>query len=418
MNKLKMSVLVLMTAGAQLAPAQNIKDETVEYSYIKLPLTPLPASIQNYQSSIIAPFEADNQKKREEYDAKKKEAQLAYDKEMAAYPAKVKAADDRYASEMEAWKKKSLGEKVVEKQVLGENNKPVKQVPYPPYLQDVPAPDLQTSYDYPVVASTYLILDGFANKADNAVKVEVTIYGYDYTEPRQLSVQKNVASYANGQTTTGIVNYYHNEFSYRHTMSVKVTSPDGKELMNVTPQELNTYKIYKSPETTTPASFNPQMLVRTLEEKTFQSNLILINELVNDRFGYKNTLRKTELYYVKSKDDYQDLLVAFNDASAGLKVLRDDPASAKAKLQSAIQAWNKALTESDVKNKKARIDKDVTVAICFNLLECYFALGDSVNADKTVAMLNTIDLSSGKRKQKEEYEALFNDLRKRVSVNK
>jgi len=202
-------------------------------------------------------------------------------------------------------------------------------------------------------------------------------------------------------------------------MSVKVTLPDGKELFSLTPQELNTYKIYKSPESTTPAALNPQMLIKTNEEKTFQNNLILINDLVNDRIGYKRTLRKVELYYVKSKDDtYTDLLVAFNDASAGLKLLIDDPRGATPKLTSALQAWNKALLESDPKNKKARIDKDVTIAICFNMLECYFALGDSGNAQKIIAQLNTIDLSSSKRKQKDEYEALFNDMKKRVSVSK
>ncbi len=420
MHKIKTGLLVLLTITGKLMIAQNIKDETVEYHFTKLPLTPLPGTIQNYQSSIFATYEAENQKKKDAYEAEKKVAQAELSKEQAAYPAKVKAADDQYNIELEAWKKKSFGEKVVEKQVLGENtNKPVKQVPPEPSMRYVPEPILQTSYDYPVVAKTYLILDGYSNKPENAVKIEVTMYGFDYTEPRQISEQKNVTSYANGQTSTNAVMYYHNEFSYRHTMSVKVSTPDGKELFNLTPQELNTYKIYKTPESVTPVPLNAELLVKTNEAKILQDNLTLINNLVNDKIGYKQTARKTELYYVKSKDDtYKDLLIAFNDASAGLKILIDDPATAKAKLQGAAQAWNTALQESDVKNKKARIDKDVTIAVCFNLLECYFALGDSVNADKIIAQLNGIDMSSSKRKDKEDYEALFNDLKKRVAVNK
>lgn len=419
MTKLKTILLVVITLNFNLIFSQNIKDEVVEYRFIKLPLTPLPASIKNYQSSIFANYEEDNQKKKEKYEAEKKIADDNYEKEKAAYPAKVKAAEDKYNREMEEWKKKSLGEKVVEKQILGENNKPVKQIPSPPYPMSVRQPDLKTTYDYPVVASTYLVLDGFSNKPDNAVKIDVILYGYDYTEPRQLSEQKSVASYANGQTQTGNVTYYHNEFSYRHTMSVKVTMPDGKELFNVTPQELNTYKIYKSPETTTPAQFNPQMLVKTYEEKILQDNLNLINNLVNDRIGYKRVTRKVELSFVKSKDEtYQDLLIAYNDASAGLKILIDDETNAKSKLNNAIQLWNKALLESDIKNKKARIDKDVTLAIYYNLLECYFATNDVANAEKTIASLNTMDLSSSKRKLKEDYEALINDLKKRISNNK
>jgi hypothetical protein len=419
MTKLKTFLLIAITLNFNLLFSQNIKNEVVEYRFIKLPLNPLPASIKNYQSSIFANYEADNQKKKEKYEAEKKIADDNFEKEKAAYPAKVKAAEDKYNQEMEEWKKKSFGEKVVEKQILGENNKPVKQIPSPPYPMSVRLPDLKTTYDYPVVASTYLVLDGFSNKPDNAVKIDVILYGYDYTEPRQLSEQKSVTSYANGQTQTGNVTYYHNEFSYRHTMSVKVTMPDGKELFNVTPQELNTYKIYKSPETTTPAQFNPQMLVKTYEEKILQDNLNLINNLVNDKIGYKRVTRKVELSFVKSKDEtYQDLLIAYNDASAGLKILIDDETNAKSKLDNAIQLWNKALLESDIKNKKARIDKDVTLAIYYNLLECYFATNDVANAEKTIASLNTMDLSSSKRKLKEDYEALINDLKKRISNNK
>ena len=86
-------------------------------------------------------------------------------------------------------------------------------------------------------------------------------------------------------------------------------------------------------------------------------------------------------------------------------------------MQNAIQNWNTALQESDTKNKKARIDKDVTIATCFNLLESYFAMGNAANADKIFSTLNSIDLSKSERKQKEEYEALFNDFKKRVTEN-
>lgn len=417
--KKTITALFLLVFSYTVSIAQNIKDETVEYQYIKLPMTPLPSSVKNYQSVIIAAYEAENKKKQEQYDAEKKAADEEYQKEKEAYPAKVKAAEDRYNRELEEWKKKSFGEKVVEKQILGENNKPVKVIPSQPYLRQVADPELKTTYDYPSVANTYLRLDGFENKADNAVRIEVTMYGFDYTEPRQLSEQKSVTSYKNGQTSTGQATYYHNEFSYRHTMSVKVTTPDGKELFSLTPQVLNTYTIFKSPESTSSVPLNPQLLIKTYEEKTLQANLTLINNLVNDRIGYKREPRKTELYYVKSKDDtYKDLLTAFNEASSALKLLTDDEAAAKAKLQGAIQVWNTALLESDVKNKKARIDKDVTIAICFNLLECSFAAGDFVNAEKTMASLNSIDLSSSERKKKSEYEALFNDLKKRVLANK
>jgi hypothetical protein len=307
----------------------------------------------------------------------------------------------------------------VEKEVLGESNKPVKTLPSEPRMAYVQEPDLKTSYDYKALANSYLQLDGYENKSENAVNILVTFYGFDYTQPHAMTLQKDMVRSGSGPTQTYKATYYYTEFSYRHPMSVKVAEPGGKEILNLTPQELNTYKIYKTSETQTPQQINQQMLIKTYEEKILQQNLVFINNLLNDTYGYQRTLRKTELYYVKSKDDlYKDLLVAFNDASSGLKTLLDNASDAKGKLQSALQVWNAALQESDPKNKKARIDKDVTIAVCFNMLEGYFALGNSIGAEKIFNVLNGIDLSSRDRKLKEEYEALFNDFKKRVAANK
>ncbi|MEO8147613.1 MAG: hypothetical protein ABI723_08255 [Bacteroidia bacterium] len=419
MNKTIYILLFLLSAGCMSLTAQNIKDETVEYTYIKLPSVPLDRSVKNYQSSITATYEAENDKKKAEYEAKKKVAEEDYKKEKVAYPKKVKAAEEQYDRDMEEWKKKSLGQKIVEKEMLGEHNKPVKVIPPEPRVAYVPDPELKTGYDYPVLCNTYLHLDGFENKEGDDVKIQVTLYGYDYTQPRQMSVQKDNTRYANGKTQAYKATYYYTEFSYRHPMAVKVITPDGKEILNLTPQELNTYKIYKTAESETPPQINQQMLIKTYEEKILQDNLTYINNLVNDKFAYQRTKRSTKLYYVKSKDDtYKDLLIAFNEATAGLKILIDDAANAKTKLQSAIQSWNTALQESDPKNKKARIDKDVTIAVCFNLLEGYFALGTMGNVDQVISTLNGLDLSSTERKKKEDYEALFNDFKKRVQTNK
>lgn len=418
MIKFSLGLFFLAVFGIQQVTGQNIKTEDLEYRYVKLPLTPLPKTILNYQSLIKAPYELENEKKRVQYQAELDAAEAEYQKEMAAYPAKVKAADDKYAAEMVEWEKKSLAEKVVEKQLLNENNKPVKQVPSPPYKRSVTQPNLKTSYDYAALASTYLVLDGYNNSPENAVKIEVILNGFDYTKPRQLSEQKSMVSTKNGTSTTSQVTYYHVEFTYRHTMSVKVTMPDGKELFFLTPQELNTYKTYKGPESTTSVSYNEEQLVKTYEEKILQENLTLINNLVNDKIGFKRETRKTTLSYVKTKDEvYSDLLIAYNEALSGFKTIVDDEGSAKTKLLKANEAWNNALNESDPTNKKARIDKDVTLAIYFNLLESSFVMRDVSTADKIFATMNSMSLSNNERKQKEDYETLFNDLKKRIQAN-
>lgn len=416
--KTKLLLFLISILTFPLLHAQNIKSDEVEYRYIKLPLTPLASSIQNYQSSIFAAYEADNKRNQEEYTAEMDKAEAEYQAEMAGYPAKVKAAEDKYTSEMEEWNKKSLAEKVIDKQILNENNKPVKQIPSQPYKRSVSLPVLKTSYDYPALASTYLILDGYQNNPENAVRIDVTLYGFDYTKPRQLTEQKSVASVVNGKSTTRQVTYYHIEFTYRHTMSVRVTPPDGKELFFLTPQELNNYQTYKSSNSDKSIAINEEQLIKTHEEKILQENLHFINDLVNDKIGFKRELRKTSLSYVKSKDEtYTDLLIAFNDASAGLRTLNDDSDVAKTKLQNAVKTWESAIQEADLDNKKARINKNVTIAIYFNLLEAYFVLRDYESAEKIFSALNTLPISKSERKLKEDYETSFNDLKKRIIAN-
>jgi hypothetical protein len=398
--------------------SQKIKSEAVSYSYVQLPLTPISKTITNYQSTIFAVYEAENKRKNEAYDAELAVAEAEYQKELAIYPEKVKAAEDSYAKEMAEWDKKSLAEKVLEKQLLNENNKPVKQLPSAPYKRYVAKPILQRSYDYTALAGTYLNLGGFSNSSANAVKIEVTLNGFDYTKPVQLTEVKKEVSYVNGTSTTTNVAYYHVEFSYRHSMSVKVTLPDGKELFYLSPQELNTYKIYKSAASKSVQYTNEDQLVQLFEEKIVQDNLKFIGDLVNDRIGFKLTERVGKLAYIKSKDDtYSDLMRAFNEGTSALQNLKDDEVAASTKLLDVIQTYKKALSESDLANKKARIDKDVTTMIHFNLLEIYFALKDVTSTESTLSELNGLDLSTSDRKEKEVYVKQILDLKKRIAAN-
>jgi hypothetical protein len=160
------------------------------------------------------------------------------------------------------------------------------------------------------------------------------------------------------------------------------------------------------------------MLVKSTEEALLKENLKFINHLVNDRIGYENTSRATTLDYVKSKNDaHADVMEAYNNATVGLKSLTSNESLAKQKLTAAVDAFKAILTESDVYDKKARIDKDVTVAIYFDLLECYFALRNTTDAEATLKSLGQLDLSNRDKKQKEKFEALFMDLVNRKAAN-
>ena len=391
--------------------AQNIKDEELEYRYIKMPSSSLEKNIVNYQARIVPAYEEKNRQLLAEYEQNKKEAEEEYQKAKAAYPALVKAAEEKYNKEMEEYNKKELGKKVVEKIILGENNKPVKQIPSEPQLRFVQKPKLQNTYDYPVLANTYLHLDGFQNNSANAVNIVVTLYGFDCTEPMTTYITENKTGIKNGSTYNYTEGYYKTEFSYRHPLSVKVTTPDGKEILNVTPQEFNNYKNFRQQSKANPQT-NSEMMIKTYEEKILQENLTAVNDLVNSSFGYPKITRKALLFYVKSKDgEYSDLMTAYNEASSGLKILADDESNARPKISEAMELWKKALQESEPTNKKARIDKDVTIAICFNLLEADFALRDVGAGLATIKKLDPLDISSKERKRKDDFERILNELK-------
>lgn len=414
----KLTLLIITTIFVYNGYTQKIKFKVVEYQYVQLPLTPINKNIRNYNSIIVADYISTNRKKQAEYNSELARAKLEFETANAAYPSLVAEAELEYERELSAYNQKSLATKVLEKKVLDEDNKPVKRIPPPPVMRNVREPILQKEYDLPALAKTYLTLDGFKNDLSNAVKINVIIYGFDHTKPRIISEVKKQVSSSNGTTTTKNTTYYHTEFSYRHTMSVRVTTPDGKEILFLTPQELNNYKKYKTNESTIRQSVNNELLISTYEEKVLQDNLLFIQNLVNDRIGYKHQDRSISLSYVKDKKGvYTDLLVAFNNLSAGLKLLIDDELASEEKLKKSIAIYEEALDESDMNDKKARINKNISYAVFFNLLECYFATEKLDKAESILTNLNSLPLSGVQRKLKEEYESLINETRKRMKAN-
>ena len=149
-----------------------------------------------------------------------------------------------------------------------------------------------------------------------------------------------------------------------------------------------------------------------------KENLNYINHLVNDRLGFENTERKTGIDYVKDKKgEYADLTEAYNLANAAYNMLGKTDDQAKSKLEQAVAIWSKALGESDLLDKKARIDKKVTTSLYFNLLEGYFILRNVDEGEKILNLMNKIDLSRSDAKLRDNYAQEFIDLRMRINAN-
>ncbi len=398
--------------------AQNIKSEDITYSFVKLPMKPVIPKVENYFSTITSAYEAENNKLTAQFEADKARAEADYQREMADYPVKVKAADDKYAKEMEAWNEKSTASRILEKQLLNENNHPVKDYVASPYRRTIAPPVLKTSYDYPSLAATYLRIDGYKKADMNALSYTVTLQGFEHSQPTIKSEVKKEVSRVNNVSTETSVTYYYVEYTYRHPMSVRVANANNQEIIYLAPMELTTYKTYKSTSSKVAPSSDFSGLIRTSEEAILKENLTFINHLVNDQIGFEVTPRTTSLDYVKSKNDaHADVMEAYNNQMTGLKSLTVNEALATQKLNAAIEAYTKILLESDLLDKKARIDKDVTISIYFNMLEAYFAMRKTTEAEAIMATLSQLDLSNKEKKFKEKYAEAFLDLTNRKAVN-
>lgn len=409
----------LLVAGILVfnVSAQNIKTEKVTYTYVKLPTNPIKPKPVSYFSQIKSGAESINAEMKARYEADLITAENEYQEATNNYQANLKAADEQYLKEMEDYNNKSLAKKLVEKQLLNENTKPVKRYVPTPSKKYVPEPKYATAHDVTTLASSYLNIDGFNRAEGSELNYLVTMETFEYSQPKVISEVKKESTVSNGKSTSYDVTYYHLEFEYRFPMNIKVTQ-NGSEVYFENPAKLQEFKKYVGAATKSHPSTDVSVMAKNLELQVLKENLNYINHLVNDRLGYENTERKTGIDYVKDKKgEYADLTEAYNLANSSYNMLGKTDDQAKAKLEQAVSLWSKALSESDVLNKKARIDKKVTTSLCFNLLEAYFVLRNVDEGEKILDMMNKFDLSRSDSKLKDNYAQEFIDLRMRINAN-
>jgi len=403
--------LIILTFSAT-SNAQKVKDEELKFYYHKLPSAPLNASISNYQSSVFAAYEANNEKLRQDYTAKVAEAKALFNKRMAEHPAKVKDAQARYDKEMEEYRKLDAIEKMAERVATGSAPvKPYLQLPSEPYYVEPTPPVLVASYDYDVLASSHIKLYGFNRAPENAVKISVTMFGFDMTDPRVTSEQRSYVEKGVSSQRT----YFSLEYSYRHPMAVKVELPDGTVLLNETPAELNNYVNVKTSGADRAPSFSKESLIKNLEEKMLQKNLNFINSRVNDLYGYGLEERKVEISYAKG-EEYIDLMQAFNEFSSAVSMLENNEKEGLEAINHPIEVWEKNFAQYVPNTKKAHIDEDLAIILAFNLLEGYFLRREDDKMTMLISKLNSMSLSNNKRKIKTTYDLILTDLKKRKAA--
>jgi hypothetical protein len=415
------------------AISQKIDKQDLNFDFVRQPLEPLNKSYVNYNSKVIMTYEADaleqDKQAQKEFEQAKadypKQVQKAEDQyklDMIEYEKKKKEAEDKYNKEMEAWNKKSTGDKFVEKKILNEDNKPYLDLPREPYKEIPPQPKPkevhhQRVFDKNVLTSTYLKLDGFKNLPDNAVKITATLYGFENTTPELKS--SVITEYDYGSKSSYQVTTYWYELQYKHPIGLKVELPDGQTIMDETLEKVGKYTTVKSNSSKgNYPTFNEEAFTANLQSKIVEENMKIINDYLNNKYGFSRIKRTSVIYRVEPKKfTYDDFQQAYESAVAGYGLLATDFKNANLKINAAIELWEKALTEFNPNEKKVRIDEDVARAAHFDLAEAYLWTYNFEKADADLSKIIGLNPSKKEEKAVEALRELMKDIKARWEAN-
>ena len=393
--------LLLLLVFPFVTSAQKIDDQPVEFDIIRYPILGLPQNIKAYTSEVIMDYEGgvlEMQKMRTEdyatalkkYEELYPVAQRKFDSLMVIYNRDKEIALAKYDSSMVEYRKKPQVERFVENRILRENDHPRLMMPQYPYVQ-FPVKPYPTREEYPklfnkqMLAETYLKLDGYPRSNTNAVKFVVTMLGYDFLDPVLRNESSNVYNTDTKQTTTVIKYWY--EISYRHPMNLKMISPDGKVMLDITFEDLTNYTIFKTPiANNTAPRIDRKALKMSFEDQIVEQNMLYIREYINDYYGYTPMKHPAIIYRIDSKKfNYDTYQLAYEEIVSGFNALSTDRKKAEEKINAAIAIWEEEMKTYDPADTKGRLTSDIAIATRFNLYEAYLWLNKFDQAEEQLS---------------------------------
>lgn len=438
-----LSLLVMQLCCCLFAFSQDIDKIKTTFDYIRLPLKPLDKEVKNYTSKVVLGYvekvgmdKASAEKKysadMEEYNKKVAEAEETYKSDMIEYEKRKKEAEDKYAKEKEEWDKKSTGKKLLEKSFLDESkpklqlpSHPYKKLPVRPVFTDPESAKIQKIFNTDELASTMLRLDGYPNSKENAVSIVVTMMGFEYKDPPLVDI-KETSSYQTSTKSTVKQNFYSYNISYKHPMSMRIETGKGV-ITDEYIEAFNNYTINKTTAFKTQYELeqwwvkNKDAHMANLVDKAAIDNLKYIDSLLNSNHGYTKIKRESEIRLVRDKKiNYDDFQQAYESVASGYNLLAESPDKKPAipAIQKAVEIWEAALKESNLSDKKARIDADVTIATVFNLIEATIWTDDYARSASLIAKLNTLDPSKKEKREAEELNDFLKLQKLRYEANR
>ena len=388
--------VALLTAAT--AHGQSIDAQKITFDYVRLPLVALPAGTKTYLPEVVIRY-AD-----------------AVKEQQAAHSQAVTDAKSTAEKAKQEYKALSLKDKMVNRMLLDERKPGEAVIPMADYTAQV--------YDPKTLAATYVTISGLqkVQAADADLHVTVSLDGFTQGPINLVNPANNGVRL--GSSTAPTKHAY--EISYKSPVAVKVVAKDGTVLVDELIEATNTYTKSTTEAYNSEADLakfwgtNQKSYLRLLDENSMKANMKLAADYLDSKLGHKMIPRTTSIWVVTDKKvNYDEYPQAFEKALLGYKMLADPSRMADGQKQigAANELWKKALTESNPKDKKARIDEKVTAATLYNDAEANLWLNNFDEADLLLAKLKLLDIGRYNTPVKEMNELVV-DQRARYNANK
>lgn len=440
---MKPFLTLLFITNALFTFGQRFDNKKVNFQYIQFPLVPVKG-VSNYNTTMVCAYEQKVQQMKQQHQNVLNALEVNYQNDVAKFIsdsiaaendyqlAAVKYIDDLQKAEVDYQNAMKAYNKHVSTLVAtgATNNlaapkkqfvaKPTKRTVNRPIKGTISEPYYPKIFDWDKLKTNYVQIEGLNELNENAIQVILTFNGI---ELGNNSVKETKKTTRTEQGDTIIIKKYIGTIQGRHTFKVQVFSPDGTTLMD---EDFAGSKGYTSNSTSEMNSrqeatdmLNQIAFLEGLENKIMRNNLSNLKKILNDRFGFLSKSRSTNIrMYFHKKMNYPEYSNAYQSILMAYPNLKDRTSRAALlqHLNAAIQEWENALAQSDLNDKKARINQKVSKFTCLMLAEAYMWKDDFNNADAYIARLKSMNPKMNEKKWMQELEILLASQKRRFNA--
>ena len=380
-------IMVLACLISLQVTGQNIDDNFVNFNYTQLPLISVDESLRSYRFEVVTDVEGANMDST------------------ATYQIRLDNAVSIYQKRMDTWLSKMS---LIQQQENATGASQSANYPPKPSLELVVKPVQHTVTTN--ASAEGIKISGF-NEGDNGLLVRYTL----------LPIKNVKFSYSKkGEAANTKYDY---KCSYMLQAKMEVIDPNNTVLFEKMVGRAKTKGLGKYKSTYDFAKWymnNRETFYAQIESEGRKAAIAGSGSALDNQFGYINKNRKAEIYSVKKyKDyDYTDVVMAYNQTTeALLKVGNDrDRGGAMDDLEEAREMWLKILEESNLQNKKERINAKISAMIWCNLAEIAVWMADFNEADNQVSKTMNSGIMKAKSHIKGE-KSFYADQKNRWNAN-